>query len=90
MTRAGVTPITLLGGASKSFPTLQPISATATSEASVPCVVRIVCPLRARTFHAWLPHGDRPREVGFGASDVVLQSNSVVRVWRWCHIQQKE
>src|SRR6266545_2082140 len=62
----GVTSITLLGRASKSFPTLQPMSATATSEASVPGFVRIECPLRVRTFHAWLPHGDLPHDVGFG------------------------
>ncbi len=45
-TRAGVTPITLLGGASNSDPTLQPMtSARPAREASLPCFVRIEWPL---------------------------------------------
>ena len=45
MTRAGVTPITLVGGVSSSDPTLQLIaSVRPTSNGSFCCVVRIVCP----------------------------------------------
>src|SRR6267143_4150738 len=45
-TRAGVTSITLLGGASSRVPTLQPMtSARPAREASLPCCVRIEWPL---------------------------------------------
>ncbi|OLB52466.1 MAG: hypothetical protein AUI08_00540 [Gemmatimonadetes bacterium 13_2_20CM_2_65_7] len=47
-TRAGVTPITLLGGASNSDPTLQPMtSARPARKASLPCSVRIEWALAA-------------------------------------------
>src|SRR5712691_10208408 len=47
-TRDGVTPITLLGGASNSLPTLQPMtSARPVRKARLPCFVRIECPLAA-------------------------------------------
>src|SRR5881397_3843321 len=40
-TRDGVTSITLVGGASKSFPTLQPMMSATAREASLPCCVRM-------------------------------------------------
>src|SRR6266550_7594472 len=50
-TRDGVTSITLAGGASKSFPTLQLTMSATARGASLPCGVPICVPARERTFH---------------------------------------
>src|SRR6267378_1634811 len=55
-TRDGVTSITLLGGASNSFPTLQLMtSARPAREARLPCFVRIECPHATHVSYLALP-----------------------------------
>src|SRR5712664_514124 len=76
-TRAGVTSITLLGGASNSVPTLQPMtSARPAREASFPCVVRIECTLATHVPYPGVAGG----QFRSGASEVLLRRDGV---WCW-------